>query len=58
MYGITEEKLHKIELKNTPKLFPVKFDKMSNILGIPIDAPFYVLTNTCQIYGATAICHL
>lgn len=55
-YQITQEELHQIAMKNTPKLFPAEFQSMAEIIPFyPVPDYMYVLTNTNMDNGASAL---
>lgn len=70
-YGITKEQLHHMAMANTQRLFPIKFEKLTDIifhhpLGMENTNHFidvnpeekqepYVLTNQAQTHGATVL---
>lgn len=69
MWNITTEQLEEIAAENTPKLFPVVVDTMSNIVMEMLDMgevdceecgafpEMYVMTNFTGIFGAATMCY-
>lgn len=56
-HDIYADELKEIALENTQRMYPPKFNPISDILPIPFecDLPMYVLTNSKQTFGAGAI---
>lgn len=69
LWGITAEQLREIAEENTPKLFPVVVDTMSNILMEMLDMgelnceesdafpDMYIMSNATRVFGAAALCY-
>ncbi len=64
-YDIGECELFERALENTPKFFPITFKSINEVLGELLgdnslmigDSPFYVLSNTRTMYGASTIAY-
>lgn len=69
MWNITTEQLEEVAAENTPKLYPVVVDTMSNIVKEMFDMgeldceeygafpEIYIMTNSTGIFGAATICY-